>query len=146
MANLDELQQRLAAALERIENRSAAKLQVDAEVSQLRADLALAEAKVTELTAQLDGEHAKAARDAKEIDALQESVKNLEQGLCQLRAANEVLTEANTRLMEAVDADTIAQAVKAELAALKAARDAQEDHMRVLLAAAAPLLKDTPYA
>ena len=79
----------------------------------MKADLASAEAKVSELTTQLDNEKTKTTSDAQEIDALQSSVKNLERGLGQLRAANDVLTEANTRLMEAVDADTIAQAAKA---------------------------------
>lgn len=146
MGEIDELQHRLSAAMDRVARAiEATPPAEDADISALREELdeeKLANAQLQERVARL-----KAQRDDEDGAAAQAAMRmtELDRELQRLRRANEELRASNAKLREANAAGVgephlINKAMMAELEALRAARAADAAEASAILGALEPLL------
>lgn len=156
MSEFENLDQRLQAALERIEkgvaNQTTSQGIDPEEVNRLKAALADAERATSEaddrLAAQKADHHQALARLEEGLQAQRQTGMVLDAELQRLREVNQQLTENNRALREAcesgqVDAALINQAMLAELESLRAARAAEKAEIEAAMAAIEPLLVAT---
>ena len=156
MSEFENLDQRLQAALERIEkgvaNQTTSQGIDPEEVNRLKAALDDAERATSEaddrLAAQKADHHQALARLEEGLQAQRQTGMVLDAELQRLREVNQQLTENNRALREAcesgqVDAALINQAMLAELESLRAARAAEKAEIEAAMAAIEPLLVAT---
>ncbi|MEO0936955.1 MAG: hypothetical protein AAFY38_02245 [Pseudomonadota bacterium] len=147
MSEIDELQHRLSAAMDRVARAiEATPKPDDADIAGLKAELEeekLANAQLQERVARL-----KAQRAAEDGAAEQTAARmsDLDRELQKLRRANEELRASNAKLREANAAGVgephlINKAMMAELEALRAARAADVAEASAILGALEPLLQ-----
>ncbi|WP_299145124.1 hypothetical protein [uncultured Tateyamaria sp.] len=150
MSDLDTLQQRLTAAMDRIATGlGAMEASGGADVATLEAaleDEKLANAQLSERVRKLSERQESAAAEAKaQADAAQSRVADLDLELQRLRQANEQLRASNAALRSANEEGVgephlINKAMMAELEALRAARAADVAEASSIIGALTPLL------
>lgn len=152
MSDIEQLQQRITAAMDRVAY-GVSRLEAGApgEIAALKAALdeektvtAQLEERVAALKHKLETE---AATAAAATEGLRDKMAALDLEMQTLRGANDALREANAALREAnasglADADLINAGMAAELAALQAARDVERAEADAILTALAPALQD----
>lgn len=152
MSDIDDLQARINAALDRVSAGVETLTANSADAVQLQADLEEEKTVTAQLEERLRVLKDKQAADLASVSAqLQETrgtVEALDVEMQRLRQANEGLREANMALRDANaegvgDAHLINKAMLAELEALRAARAAEAAEATAILAALTPVLNTT---
>lgn len=152
MANIEELEGRVSAALERIgralDRMSEGGQGLDAELEAERGANAALEERVRAIQ---ERQETTVAELEDENTRLRTALEERDGGLQRIRAVNEALRDANAKLREAnrqgiADATLVNEAMEAEIAALRGQRATERAEIEEIVARLAPVVEEDRHA